>query len=46
MKYLIMTNIMILIFYSIEVWKNHNLINIIDEVIKKLSEMVSVKNEE
>ena len=46
MKYLIMTNIMILIFYIIEVWHNHNLINIIDGVIKKLSEMVSVKNEE
>lgn len=39
MKYLIITNIMLLTFYIIEVWHNHNLRKILDEVTEKLNKI-------
>ena len=42
MKYLIITNIMLLTFYVIEVWHNHSLRKILDEITEQLESKIKL----
>ena len=43
MRNLIITNIMLLTFYVIEVWHNHNLRKILDEITEQLESKIKCR---